>query len=117
MVLWLLFSILTVNVNALFASDKPAAEAPIILVMGDSLSMGHGLPYQHGWVHLLQKRLEQQKFPHKIVNASIGGDTTASGLQRLSAAMKRYHPAIVVIELAPTLRVRNFKKSKILENV
>ena len=40
------------------------AEAPVILVFGDSLSAGYGLPAEQGWVSLLQRRLAERGFPH-----------------------------------------------------
>ncbi|AOU97875.1 arylesterase [Acidihalobacter yilgarnensis] len=76
-----------------------AAKAPIILILGDSLSAAHGIPVDAGWVHLLAARLFQEGYPDRVVNASIGGDTTAGGLARLPAELARYHPSLVVIEL------------------
>jgi len=75
------------------------AEAPVILVLGDSLSAGYGIPVERGWVNLLQLRLAERGFPHRVINASISGDTTAGGLSRLPAALEHDHPAIVILEL------------------
>ena len=75
------------------------AEAPVILVFGDSLSAGYGLPAEQGWVSLLQRRLAERGFPHQIVNASISGDTTSGGLSRLPATLERHRPALVILEL------------------
>ena len=75
------------------------AEAPVILVLGDSLSAGYGIPVEQGWVSLLQRRLAERGFPHQIVNASISGDTTSGGLSRLPAALERHRPALVILEL------------------
>ena len=52
-----------------------------------------------GWVDLLAARLAAQKFPYRVVNASITGDTTAGGRARLPALLATHKPAIVVIEL------------------
>ena len=75
------------------------AEAPVLLVLGDSLSAGYGIPAEQGWVSLLQRRLAERGFPHQVLNASISGDTTSGGLSRLPAALERYHPALVILEL------------------
>ena len=75
------------------------AEAPVILVLGDSLSAGYGIPAEQGWVSLLQRRLAERGFPHQVVNASISGDTTSGGLSRLPAALERHRPALVILEL------------------
>jgi acyl-CoA thioesterase-1 len=76
-----------------------AAEPPVILVVGDSISAAYGLPPGVGWTDLLQKRLDARKLPYRVVNASISGDTTAGGRSRLPALLTRHKPAIVVIEL------------------
>ena len=75
------------------------AEAPVILVLGDSLSAAYGIPVEQGWVSLLQRRLTERGFPHRVVNASISGDTSSGGLSRLPAALDREHPAVVILEL------------------
>lgn len=77
---------------------KPALP-PVILVLGDSLSAGYGLPRESGWVSLLERRLKSQGHPHRVVNASISGDTSAGGLSRLPAALEAHRPQIVLIEL------------------
>jgi acyl-CoA thioesterase-1 len=74
-------------------------QPPTLIVLGDSVSAGYGLPPGQGWVSLLKARLAEQGFPHRVVNASISGDTTAGGLARLPALLKEYKPAIVVVEL------------------
>lgn len=72
---------------------------PVILVLGDSLSAAHGIPINAGWVHLLAKKLQMEGYSYQVINASISGNTTADGLSRLPAELKRYHPIITVIEL------------------
>jgi acyl-CoA thioesterase I len=83
----------------LFALNVGAAPAPSILVVGDSLSAGYGIDVRDGWVALLQQRLTKQGYPYTVMNASISGDTTAGGLARLPAALKRQPPQIVILEL------------------
>jgi len=75
------------------------AEVPVILVLGDSLSAAYGIPADQGWVSLLQRRLAERGFPHRVVNASISGDTSSGGLSRLPAALDRERPAVVILEL------------------
>ncbi|HET8701720.1 MAG TPA: arylesterase [Nitrococcus sp.] len=70
-----------------------------ILVLGDSLSAAYGIDQSAGWVALLRARLEQQKRGYRVINAGISGDTTHGGLTRLPAALERYHPEILIVEL------------------
>lgn len=83
----------------LMGATARAAPAPVILVLGDSLSAGYGLRTGEGWVLLLQERLRQQGYGHRVVNASVSGETTAGALARLPRALKLHRPAIVVIEV------------------
>lgn len=69
------------------------------MVFGDSLSAGYGLKPGEGWVSLLEKRLEKEKADYKVVNASISGETTTGGRNRIAGALKTHHPSIVVVEL------------------
>jgi acyl-CoA thioesterase-1 len=81
------------------ASAKAASTLPVILVVGDSLSAEYGLRRGTGWVALLEERLRAEKARHRVVNASISGDTTSGGRSRLPALLKQHKPAVVVIEL------------------
>ena len=83
---------------ALF-STLVQAEAPVILVFGDSLSAAYGMPAEQGWVSLLQRRLVERGYPQRIVNASISGETTSGGLSRLPAALQQHRPALIILEL------------------
>ncbi|HTB88164.1 MAG TPA: arylesterase [Steroidobacteraceae bacterium] len=81
------------------ASASAQAEAPVILVFGDSISAGYGLPLEQGWVELLRTRLKAQGYGYQVVNASVSGETTAGGLARLPRALELHHPSIVILEL------------------
>jgi acyl-CoA thioesterase-1 len=77
----------------------PAGFAATIMVYGDSLSAGYGLPQQQGWVSLLEKRLHDDRLDYKVVNASISGETTLGGKDRIAAALAAHRPAIVILAL------------------
>jgi acyl-CoA thioesterase I len=85
----------------LWVTAAPAyAETPAILVFGDSISAGYGLPrVDRGWVALLQAKLKTEGYGDEVVNASVSGETTAGGLARLPRALGLHHPAVVVLEL------------------
>ena len=82
------------------ASAPAQAEAPMILVFGDSISAGYGLArVEQGWVELLKTRLSALGYGYQVVNASVSGETTAGGLARLPRALELHHPKIVILEL------------------
>ena len=94
----------------------PAA-ARTLLVVGDSLSAAYGMDVPSGWVALLQKRLTQEKLDYHIVNASISGDTTASGLARLPKLLAEHKPAIVIIELGGNDGLRGLSLTQLKHNI
>jgi acyl-CoA thioesterase-1 len=93
------FARLLLALGVALAASACAIAAPVVLVLGDSISAGYGLPAETGWTTLLQQRLAAEHYPHRVVNASISGDTTAGGRARLDALLAKHHPSVTVIEL------------------
>lgn len=62
---------------------------------------------------LLQQRLKQQQFDYRVVNASVSGDTTRTGLNRLDDALQQYKPAIVIVALGGNDGLRGLPFSEI----
>ena len=81
------------------ALQNAVASDHTILVFGDSLSAAYGIRPEQGWVALLTQRLQGQGYGYQIVNASVSGETTSGGLQRLPRALQLHQPGIVVLEL------------------
>ena len=73
--------------------------SPVVLVLGDSLSAGYGLPQGKGWVDLLRGKIEAERYGFKVVNASISGETTLGGRNRLPPLLATHKPAVVIVEL------------------
>jgi acyl-CoA thioesterase-1 len=92
--------------------------AKTILIVGDSLSAAYGIAPKQGWVQLLQQRLDQQ-YPkqHKVVNASVSGETTSGALARLPKLLQTYQPQVVVIELGGNDGLRGQPPQKIQNNL
>lgn len=76
-----------------------AAMARTLLVYGDSLSAGYGLPREKAWAGLLAERLQQERLDYTVANASISGETTLGGLKRINAALAQHRPAVVLLAL------------------
>ena len=81
----------------LFGAQAHAAQT--ILVLGDSLSAAYGLPQDRGWVSLMQQRLLAERYPQRVINASISGETTSGGLYRIDALLASHQPQVVILEL------------------
>lgn len=107
---------LLIFVVALFALPAQAQQ-PVILVLGDSLSANYGMREDQGWVELLRQRLAAAGYPHRVVNASISGDTTSGGLARLPQALARHRPTIVIIELGGNDGLRGLPLTEMRNNL
>lgn len=83
--------------SSVFAESAGATKT--IMVFGDSLSAAYGIPREQGWVSLMEKRIQSQNLPYRVVNASVSGETTSGGLSRLPAHIKQHKPDIVILEL------------------
>jgi acyl-CoA thioesterase-1 len=88
-------SLIFVNTTAYAEAKTPKS----ILVLGDSLSGAYGLDTDQGWVMLLQQNLSRQDYDYRVVNASVSGDTTRTGLGRIQSALKMHSPSITIIAL------------------
>ncbi|MBT8764879.1 arylesterase [Metapseudomonas boanensis] len=93
------------------------AMAGTLLVVGDSISAALGLETSQGWVSLLEKRLAEQGYQHRVINASISGDTSAGGLARLPALLDEYQPSLVIIELGGNDGLRGQSPAQLQQNL
>jgi acyl-CoA thioesterase-1 len=69
-------------------ADAKRATRPKIVVLGDSLTAGLGLPADQAYPTLLQQRLNSAGYDYDVVNAGVSGDTSAGGLARLDWALQ-----------------------------
>ncbi len=91
--------------------------AATILVFGDSISAGYGLPRDQSWVDLMRARLRAERPDYKVVNASVTGETTEGGKRRLRATLEQHRPRIVVLELGGNDGLRGARIETIRANL
>jgi acyl-CoA thioesterase I len=79
-----------------------------ILILGDSLSAAHNIAIEQSWPVLFEQKLHQQGSNITVINASISGETTQGGKERLPALLKRHQPSHLIIELGGNDGLRGF---------
>ena len=99
------------------AAQVQAAESPTILILGDSLSAGYGIDVDQSWPALLQQRLEEQGYEHRVVNASISGETTEGGATQIENAIETFSPELIILALGGNDGLRGFPPARIEENL
>jgi acyl-CoA thioesterase-1 len=88
-----------------------------ILILGDSISAGYGLPSGTSWVNLLQDTLKKDQSKYSIVNSSISGETSAGGKTRISSLIQQHKPHIVIVELGANDALRGFPLATTYQNL
>ncbi len=77
----------------------PAGKAPVrLLVFGDSLVAGYGLPHEQGFEQQLQAALTKDGYQVSILDGGVSGDTSAGGRARIDWALGD-HPDAAIVEL------------------
>jgi len=99
------------------ALQNAVASARTILVFGDSLSAAYGIRPEEGWVALLGQRLQTQGYGYQIVNASVSGETSGGGLERLPRALQLHRPSLVILELGANDALRGLPLGMTQENL
>jgi acyl-CoA thioesterase I len=99
------------------ALEDAVASDRTILVFGDSLSAALGLRAEQGWVALLAQRLQSQGYGYEVINASVSGETSSGGLQRLPRALDLHRPAIVMLELGANDGLRGLPLEEMRANL
>ena len=69
------------------------------------------------WPALLQSRLAGEGYEHRVVNASISGETTEGGATRIASALEQFEPALVILELGGNDGLRGFPPARIRDNL
>ena len=82
----------------LVGATSVEAASRTLLVLGDSLGAGYGLPAAQGFTARLEAALRRRGHDIKVMNGSISGDTTAGGRARLGWALSS-KPDYAIVEL------------------
>jgi acyl-CoA thioesterase I len=83
--------------QVLLAAPLHAADRPVLVCYGDSITEGHGLPYGEAYPDYLEKILDARGYDYKVVNDGTSGATTKDAVAGLPFVL-RLHPAVVIVE-------------------
>ncbi|MFN2508551.1 MAG: arylesterase [Chthoniobacterales bacterium] len=99
-------------------AQAPATPPPrkTIVFLGDSLSAGSGVKPHEAFPAVVEQKIRERKLPFEVVNAGLGGDTTAGGLRRIDWLLQR-HIDVLVLELGGNDGLRGLPVSNIKANL
>ncbi len=89
---------------------------PTLVAFGDSLTAGFGVPVADAYPARLERRLREQGFAYRVLNAGVSGDTTAGGLRRVDVVLKA-RPRIVILELGANDGLRGLPPERTRDNL
>lgn len=87
-----------------------------VLFVGDSLTEGYGVPKEKSYPHLVSEALKKRGKSIRLLNGSVSGSTTASGLSRLRWFLKA-KPSILVLALGANDGLRGIKLDESEKNL
>jgi acyl-CoA thioesterase-1 len=91
----LMLALMTIA-TAASAQAQPAAKPVKLVVLGDSLSAGLGLPAQEAFPAKLQKALQVNGIAVDMINAGVSGDTSSGGRDRLDWSVPEGTEGVII---------------------
>lgn len=86
-------------VLTLLAAPADAQKRARLLILGDSLTAGYGLPKTQAFPARLEAALREAGLETTVIDAGVSGDTSAGGLARLDWAIGDPPPDFAIVEL------------------
>jgi acyl-CoA thioesterase I len=93
-----------------------AADGPRLMILGDSLTAGYGLPAADAFPVRLQAALKKDGISATVINAGVSGDTTAGGLARIGWALAD-KPTHAIVELGANDALRGIDPKTTRKNL
>ena len=87
-----------------------------LLLLGDSLTAGYGLPAEDGFAAQLQRALTARGHDVQVLDAGVSGDTSAGGLARLGWSLAD-KPTHAVVELGANDALRGLPPGAMEQNL
>ncbi len=109
------FCFVLVSLVAL-ASAAPEDRPRRLVILGDSITSGHGLNKNEAYPAVLAEKVRAANLPYEVVNAGVGGDTSAGGLRRIDWLLQEPID-VLVIELGGNDGLRGLPLDALKKNL
>ena len=99
------------------APNAPVAPSvPRMVVLGDSLTAGLGIPVEQAYPALLQRKVKDSGYALEVINAGVSGDTSADGLRRTNWALEG-DVRLLIVALGANDALRGLPPSQMKDNL
>lgn len=92
-------------------------DLPAIVAFGDSLTAGYGLSSEDSYTTLLQRKLDENNYRYRVVNAGVSGDTSAGGARRVDWALQSGNVKVLILELGGNDGLRGLPVADMRKNL
>ena len=92
-------------------------DLPAIVAFGDSLTAGYGLSSEESYTSLLQRKLDENKYSYRVINAGVSGDTSAGGARRVDWALQSGNVKFLILELGGNDGLRGLPVADLRKNL
>jgi acyl-CoA thioesterase-1 len=95
---------------------SPAADAPVVLFVGDSLTAGFGLDPDEAFPALIQGKIDGAGLRYRVVNAGVSGETSAGARRRIDWLLAQ-PVAVLVLETGANDALRGQDPASTADNI
>ena len=113
---WIASFAIVIAVLSALTGTAAAVDGPRLMVLGDSLTAGYGLPAADAFPVKLQAALKKDGIVATVINAGVSGDTTAGGLARVAWALAD-KPTHAIVELGANDALRGIDPKTTRQNL
>jgi acyl-CoA thioesterase-1 len=100
----------------LLARPLHAADRPVLVCYGDSITAGYGLETDQSFPDELQRDLDRRGYHYKVINQGTSGATTKDAVADLRSVL-RLHPEIVIVEFGGNDGLRGLPLAETRRNI
>jgi acyl-CoA thioesterase I len=100
----------------IFAGPLNAADHPVLVCFGDSITAGYGLQPGQSYPDALQRDLDSRGYNYKVLNQGTSGATTKDAVVNLRSILL-LHPQVVIVEFGGNDGLRGLPLEQTRQNL
>ena len=88
-----------------------------VVLFGDSLMAGYGLPKEHHLSSVLENNLKQDGFNIQVINGSVSGSTSSGGLNRAEWSLSDTEIDLIILGMGANDMLRGIQPNETKKNL
>ena len=88
-----------------------------VVLFGDSLMAGYGLPKEHHLSLVLENNLKQSGFNIQVINGSVSGSTSSGGLNRAEWSLSDPGIDLIILGMGANDMLRGIQPDETKKNL